>query len=118
MVGITSPVAARGFSRALRVTPRSTTSRSAAVNSRVSSALMKRDSDCSTHLVAAEAEQLRDGVVGLEDLALEVGDEHRVGRVLDQALGVGARLVQLAHVAQDADRADHLAVRSRAAPRR
>src|SRR5204863_26221 len=35
------------------------------------------------NLVAAEAEQLRDGVVRLEDLALEVGHEHRVGRVLD-----------------------------------
>src|ERR1041385_3589205 len=47
-VGITSPVAERGLSRALRVTPRSTTSRRAAVNSRVSSSLMKRESDCST----------------------------------------------------------------------
>src|SRR5205807_1952839 len=35
------------------------------------------------HLVAAEAQELRDGVVGLEDLALEVRDEHRVGGVLD-----------------------------------
>jgi hypothetical protein len=48
VVGITSPVAARGFRTALRVTPRSTTSRRAAVNSRVSSSLMKRESDCST----------------------------------------------------------------------
>src|SRR5438128_1571336 len=48
LVGITSPVAARGLRRALRVTPRSTTSRRAAVNSRVSSSLMKRESDCST----------------------------------------------------------------------
>src|SRR6266566_3954337 len=47
VVGITSPLALRGFRRALRVTPRSTTSRSAAVNSRVSWGLMKRDSDCS-----------------------------------------------------------------------
>src|SRR5437660_10876792 len=47
VVGITSPLALRGLSRALRVTPRSTTSRSAAVNSRVSSELMKRESDCS-----------------------------------------------------------------------
>src|SRR5205823_1190643 len=47
-VGITSPVAARGLRRAFLVTPRSTTSRSAAVNSRVSSSLMKRESDCST----------------------------------------------------------------------
>src|SRR5207253_5804965 len=43
-----TPLALRGLSRALRVTPRSTTSRSAAVNSRVSSGLMKRDSDCSS----------------------------------------------------------------------
>src|SRR3989442_303881 len=62
------------------------------------------------HLVGAEAEELGDGVVGLEDLALEVGDEHGVGGVLDEALGVGAGLVELAHVAQDADRADDLAV--------
>src|SRR5436190_10242997 len=47
-VGITSPVAARGFRTAFLVTPRSTTSRRAAVNSRVSSSLMKRESDCST----------------------------------------------------------------------
>ena len=35
------------------------------------------------HLVGAEAEQLRDGVVGLEDLALQVRDEHRVRGVGD-----------------------------------
>src|SRR5207249_4661843 len=63
-------------------------------------------------LVLPEAEELGDRIVGLQDLALEVGDEHRVGRVLDQALGVGPRLVELAHVAQDADRPDHLAVRT------
>src|SRR5262249_60839660 len=45
----------------------------------------------------AEAEELGYGVVGLEDLALEVGDEDGVGGVLDEALGVGAGLVQLAH---------------------
>src|SRR5262249_39013058 len=48
VVAMVSPLALRGLRRALRVTPFSTTSRSAAVNSRVSSALMKRDSDCST----------------------------------------------------------------------
>jgi hypothetical protein len=48
VVGIIAPEALRGFSRALRVTPRATTSRRAAMNSRVSSTLMKRDSDCST----------------------------------------------------------------------
>src|SRR5439155_1359884 len=44
-------------------------------------------------------------------LALEVGDEHRVGRVLDQALRVRAGLVQLAHVSEHADGADHVPVR-------
>jgi hypothetical protein len=34
-------------------------------------------------LVLAEAEELADRVVRLEDLALEVGDEHRVGGVGD-----------------------------------
>src|SRR6266550_3589952 len=62
-------------------------------------------------LVRAEAEQRGDRVVGLEDLALEVGDEDRVGRVLDQALGVGPGLVELPHVAQDADHADRPTLR-------
>src|SRR5712691_1223836 len=39
-------------------------------------------------LVRAEAEELGDGVVGLEDLALEVGDEHGVGRVGDDGIGI------------------------------
>ncbi len=43
-----SPEALRGLRTASRVTPCSTTSRSAAVNSCVSSGLMKRESDCST----------------------------------------------------------------------
>src|SRR6267142_6817294 len=47
VVGITSPLALRGLSRALRVTPRSTTSRRAARNPRVSSGEMMRESDCS-----------------------------------------------------------------------
>jgi hypothetical protein len=62
-------------------------------------------------LVRAEAEQGEDGVVGLQDLALEIGDEHGVRRILDQALGVGAGLVELPHVAQDADHADRPTVR-------
>ena len=110
VVGITSPLALRGLSRALRVTPFSTTSRRAAVNSRVSSGLMNRDSDCSISSSGRKPSSCEDGVVGLEDLALQVGDEHRVGGVLDQALGVGPRLVQLAHVAEDADGADDPAV--------
>ncbi len=48
LVEMTSPEALRGFSTTLRVTPFSTTSRRAAVNSRVSSGLMKRESDCSS----------------------------------------------------------------------
>src|SRR5438477_297135 len=48
LVGMTSPLALRGFRTTFRMTPRSTTSRSAAVNSRVSSGLMKRESDCSS----------------------------------------------------------------------
>ena len=107
---MTSPLALRGLSRALRVTPRSTTSRSAAVNSRVSSGLMKRESDCSRSSSGRKPSSCRHGVVGLQDLAFEVGNEHRVRRVLDQALGVGAGLVEFPHVAQDPDPADHLAV--------
>src|SRR5437870_3855331 len=60
-------------------------------------------------LVRAEAEQRGHRVVGLEDLALEVRDEDRVGGVLNETLGVRAGLVELAHVAQDTDRADRLA---------
>src|SRR5919204_1238509 len=48
LVGITSPEALRGFRTTFRETPRSTTSSSAATNSRVSSGLMKRDRDCSS----------------------------------------------------------------------
>src|SRR5438093_764320 len=62
------------------------------------------------HLIRPEAQELGDRVVGEGDLALQVRYEHGIGGVLDQALGVGAGLVELAHVAQDADRADHLAV--------
>ena len=118
VVGITSPLALRGLSRALRVTPFSTTSRRAAVNSRVSSGRDEPRQRLLDQLVRAEAEELRDGVVGLEDLAFQVGDEHRVGGVLDQALGVGPRLVQLAHVAEDADGPDRPARPGRAGRRR
>src|SRR5262245_51661657 len=48
VVEMTSPEALRGLRRESRVTPFSTTSRRAAVNSRVSSGLMNLDSDCST----------------------------------------------------------------------
>src|SRR5579871_6471595 len=102
VVEMVSPLALRGLRRALRVTPFSTTSRRAAVNSRVSSGLIKRQR-LLHHLIAAEAQQLRNGIVGLQDLALQVGDKHRIGRVLDEAFGIGPRLVQLTHVAEDAD---------------
>ena len=72
----------------MRVTPRSTTSRSAAVNSRFSSGLMKRESDCSTSSSGRKPEQLRDRVVRLEDLALQVRDEHRVRRIGDDDVRV------------------------------
>src|SRR5438445_11104 len=62
------------------------------------------------HLVLAEAEELGDGVVGLEDLPFEVGDEDGVRSVLDRAVGVGPGLVEPAHVSKDADGADDLAV--------
>ena len=62
-------------------------------------------------LVRPEAEEREHGVVGLVDLALEIRHKHRVRGVLDEALGVGAGLVELSHVAQDADRADDVAIR-------
>ena len=61
-------------------------------------------------LVGTEAEEGEHGIVGLQDLSLEIGDEHRVGGVLDQALRVGTSLVQLPHVTQDSDRADYSAI--------
>src|SRR3989442_1665948 len=53
-------------------------------------------------LIRAEAEEGEDGVVGLQDLPLEIGDEDGVRRVLDEALCVSSGLVQLPHVAQNA----------------
>ena len=104
VVGMTSPLALRGLSRALRVTP----ALHHLAQRRGELARLLRADEARQRLldqlVRAEAEQLGDGVVGLEDLAFQVRDEHRVGGVLDQALGVGPRLVQLAHVAEDADR--------------
>src|SRR5258706_84632 len=61
-------------------------------------------------LVRTETEERGNRVVGLQDLPLKVGNEHRVRRVLDQALGVGSGLVQFPHVAQDADHTDSLTV--------
>src|SRR5207249_3255363 len=58
------------------------------------------------NFVSAESKKLRDGIIGQSDLALKVCYEHRVGSVLNQAFRVGPCFVQLAHVAQDADRPD------------
>src|SRR6266702_207817 len=57
VVGMISPEALRGLRRALRVAPRSITSRSAARNSRVSSGLMKRESDCSNDFAIGVAQR-------------------------------------------------------------
>ena len=62
------------------------------------------------HFVRTEAEQFVDSIVGLQDAAFQVGDEDRVGRVLDQTIRVRQRFVQLTHVAQDADGANDFAV--------
>src|SRR5438046_5731648 len=105
VVGMISPEALRGFKRAFRVAQRG----------RELAPLLRADEARERlldQLVLPEAEEVGDGVVGLQDLALEVGDEDGVGGVLDQAFGVPPRLVELAHVAQDADRPDHLAVRA------
>src|SRR5881296_789614 len=112
VVGMISPEALRGFRRAFRVTPRAPTSRK---RGHELSGLVQADEAGQRlleHFILAEPRKRVDGVVGLEDLALEVGDEDGVGRILDEALGVGAGLVELAHVPQDADHADDLAVGS------
>jgi hypothetical protein len=62
-------------------------------------------------LVGTEPEEREHRIVGLVELALEIGHEHRIRRVLDEALRIGPRLVQLPHVAQDPDRPDDVAVR-------
>jgi hypothetical protein len=106
-VGMTSPVA-RAVEARVRVTPlRPLRAGGGELAGLFADEARERLLD---DLVPAEAEEFGDRVVGLEDLALEVGDEHRVGRVLDQALRVRARLVQLAHVAEHADRPDHAPV--------
>lgn len=94
LVGMTSPLAVRVQ---LDVADRafSTTSRRAAVNWRVSSALMKRETDCSTtSSVCGNREAGRNRIVGEGDLAFEVGDEHRVRSVFNKAGGEGAHLVR------------------------
>ena len=63
------------------------------------------------HLVGTESQEREDRVVRLEDLPSEVADEDRIGSVLDEALGVRACLVQLPHVAEDADHPDGMSRR-------
>jgi len=73
---------------------------------------MKRESDCSTTRLE-EAEELETASFAWR--ILPRGRRRTPGRGRrDQALGVGAGLVKLAHVAENADRADHLASASRA----
>src|SRR5215471_1746183 len=59
--------------------------------------------------IGPETQEVEYRVIRLKDLAVEIGDEHGVRRVLDEAFSIRARLVQLAHVAQDADDTDRLA---------
>ena len=40
------------------------------------------------HFVLVEPQEVGDGLVGKEDFALEVGDEHRVRRIGDDEVGV------------------------------
>jgi hypothetical protein len=68
---------------------------------------MNRDSDCSTTSSVRKPSSVGNRVVGLQDLPFEVGDEHRVRSVLDEALGIGPGFVEFPHVAENADRADH-----------
>jgi hypothetical protein len=65
-------------------------------------------------LILTKAQQVGHGVIGLEDFALKVGDENRIRRVPDQALGVATRLVELAHIAKYSDDADKEAITTRA----
>ena len=58
------------------------------------------------HLVGTEPQQREDGVVRLQDLPSQIAHEDGVRGVLDEAFGIGAGLVQLPHVAEDADDTD------------
>src|SRR5919197_2824574 len=61
--------------------------------------------------VGSETQQVEYGVVRLKNLAVEIGDKHGIGRILDEALRIRTRLVQLADVAEDTDDTDRRAVR-------
>ena len=87
VVGMTSPEALRGFRRALRV---DALLDDLAQGGGELARLLRADEPRQRlldQLVGAEAEELADGVVGLEDLALQVGDEHRVRGVGDDDVG-------------------------------
>src|SRR2546428_12818651 len=53
------------------------------------------------HLLLTATSELDAAVVGLEDLALEVGDEHGVGRVGDDGIGIERALPFAAAVPTD-----------------
>ncbi len=63
------------------------------------------------HLVLPKTQQLGNRIVGLEDFAFQVGDEHRVRGIFNQAFRIRPGFVEFPHVAEDPDRPDHLAVR-------
>src|SRR5437016_5497395 len=88
VVGMISPEALRGFRRAFRVTPRAPTSRK---RGHEPSGLVQADEAGQRLLedfVLAEPQELGDRLVGDEDLALEVGNEHRVRSIGDDEVSV------------------------------
>src|SRR5262249_42161441 len=88
VVGIISPDALRGCSRTLRVTSRSTTSRPGARSDLPRLVGREKPGDGLLEpLVPPQAQQTRDRIVGLEDLAFQVTDEDRIGRVRDDDVG-------------------------------
>src|SRR2546422_4216714 len=98
LVGMTSPLALRGFRTTFRMTPRSTTSRSAALGADEARQRLLE------HLILAKPEELGIRIVGLQDLAFEVGDEHRVRGVGNDDVGI-QRAVRLDALAVTLDQA-------------
>src|SRR5438876_4140537 len=72
---------------------------------------MMRESDGSISSSGRKPRMATTASLACRNFSFEVGDEDRVGRVLDQALGVGFGLVELPHVAQGPDHADRPTVR-------
>src|SRR5439155_19197765 len=62
-------------------------------------------------LVRTEAQEREDGIVGLQDFSLEIRHEHRVGRVLDQALEIGRASCRETAVTQVVESTGYLTVR-------